>query len=157
MTYRITSVADKILQLAKAQKRGLTPLQLMKLAYISFGWYIANFETRLFAERIEAWRYGPVMPRLYRITKVWGRNPIPLDKISDQPNSIDERGSEILGLVFNAYGHLSGIQLSSLTHQDGSPWHKVYRDGVPDIEIPEHLIYEHYKGMLDAANSSTGS
>lgn len=147
-TYPLEQVADVILQLAKAKGKGLTPLQLMKLAYISFGWYLAVTNTRLFHERIEAWRYGPVMPHLYRITKIWGKKTIPLETISVRQDSMDEFGKAFLAKIYNHYGHLTGIQLSSLTHQAGSPWDRVYQDGVPGIEIPQDLIREHYKDQL---------
>ena len=150
--YPLIDVADEVLRLSKSEGRALTPMKLMKLTYISFGWFIANYNRRLFPERIEAWRYGPVMPHLYHTTKEWGRNVIPFDKIDAEQKSIDGDGSKFLELVLNAYGHLSGIQLSQLTHQEGSPWHQVYRPDEFGIEIPERIIYEYYKGRLDAGD-----
>ena len=155
--YPLISVADEVLRISKRDDRLLTPMKLMKLTYISFGWYIANYDQRLFPERIEAWRYGPVMPRLYHTTKEWGRDSIPFDKIDAEQNSIDGEGSKFLKLVLDAYGHLTGIQLSQLTHQDGSPWHQVYRPNVLGIEIPQDVIHKYYKGLLNAANQGSAT
>ena len=56
------TIADDILKLAKRRDLTLTPMQLVKLAYIAYGWYLAIYEKRLFDDRIEAWKYGPIIP-----------------------------------------------------------------------------------------------
>ena len=71
------TVADDILKLAKRRGMVLTPMQLMKLVYIAYGWYLAMHNARLFDDRIEAWKYGPVIPNLYHATKHFGGNIIP--------------------------------------------------------------------------------
>lgn len=38
------TVADDILKLAKRRGLELTPMQLVKLAYIAYGWYLAIYE-----------------------------------------------------------------------------------------------------------------
>ena len=154
MTNPLVSVADEILRLSTLKDRRLTPMKLMKLSYISFGWYIANYNVRLYPERIEAWRYGPVMPVLYYEYKKWGRSPIDYT-VSDKENSISDNIKDFLKLVEEEYGRFSGVQLSALTHQKGSPWHQVYKTDVPGIEIPEQIIYKYYKTQLDAYITST--
>ena len=151
--HALLAVADEILRLAKRRGLSLTPMQLMKLTYMSFGWFMANRGERLFPERIEAWKYGPVMPDLYRATKAWGRNPIPLDHISDELGAVDADTSSFLSQVVDKYGHLSGIALSNLTHNAGTPWHQVFSPGVMGIEIPEAVIAEHYREILNERRS----
>jgi uncharacterized phage-associated protein len=63
-------VADAILKIAKEQGKPLTPLKLMKLVYIAHGWHMAIENQDLFNNRIEAWKYGPVIPDLYQVTRV---------------------------------------------------------------------------------------
>ena len=43
----------------------LTPLQVIKLAYIAHGFTLALLGRSLVPEPIEAWRYGPVIPSIY--------------------------------------------------------------------------------------------
>ena len=57
MTSAVT-VANKILELASAKNLKLSPLQLMKLVYMSQGWNLALNDAPLFDDRIEAWQYG---------------------------------------------------------------------------------------------------
>ncbi len=154
--YNAITVADEILRLAKKAGKFLTPLQLMKLVYISHGWSLAIRNVDLFPDRIEAWKYGPVIPDLYQATKHFGRNAIPFSAIDDEkPHSVDDATLNFLGEVFKQYGHLTGIQLSNLTHKSGTPWSQVYEEGIYGIEIPDDLIRNHYLSLLNERKQST--
>ncbi|HSS48337.1 MAG TPA: type II toxin-antitoxin system antitoxin SocA domain-containing protein, partial [Thermoanaerobaculia bacterium] len=49
------------------QKQGeMTAMKLQKLVYYSQAWSLVWDEEPLFAERVEAWANGPVVPDLYR-------------------------------------------------------------------------------------------
>ena len=67
------------LELSKDSGVPLTQMQIQKLVYFSHGWYLAKNEGRpLIPDDIEAWRWGPVIPRLYRAFRAAGANPIRL-------------------------------------------------------------------------------
>ena len=157
MTYNAITVADEVLKLAKRAGKQLTPLQLMKLVYIAHGWSLALRNIDLFQERIEAWKYGPVIPDLYHATKHFGAMPIPLSAIDDKPAAVDVPTASFLEDVYSKYGKLTGIQLSNLTHRSGTPWAQVYREGVFGIEIPDEIIKTHYLGLLNERQSSTAA
>lgn len=149
------SVADEILKIAKRRGKLLTPMQLVKLTYIAHGWALAVLERDLFADRIEAWKYGPVIPRLYHATKQYGRSEIPLHLIDDQaPPRFDADVTEFLEDVVEKYGDLTGFALSNLTHREGTPWHQVYEDGVMNIEIDDARIANHYRAKLNEYRGS---
>lgn len=144
-------VANYLIQ-AKERKDGIppTPIQLLKLVYIAHGWNLAINNRPLITDRIEAWRYGPVVPPLYHDLKKWGNTPVeellpaPVSALGNL--SSDERA--LLDEVLNAYGHLSGMQLSNLTHAFGTPWYEVYFDeGGQDIDharIVNDRIKQHF-------------
>ena len=121
----------------------------MKLVYITHGWHLAIKDDDLFQERIEAWKFGPVIPDLYHATKSFGRDPIPFDLVNDESNVLSCETRAFIKSVFDKYGHLSGFSLSQLTHQSGTPWDRVYKDSVMHIEIPDSLIKEHYREKLN--------
>lgn len=146
----VMTVADDILRVAKAQGRALTPLQLMKLTYIAHGYALGLGIGDLFNSRIEAWKYGPVIPDLYHTTKIYGRDPIPLEKVG-AGRALQGAAAEIVNTVMAKYGQLSGIALSNLTHRAGTPWSQVYQDGVLGIEIPDENIAAHYRALLNPA------
>ena len=155
--YSAITIADQILKLAKDRGIRLTPLQLMKLVYIAHGWHLAMRGTDLFPDRIEAWKYGPVIPDLYQATKHFGRLPIPFDLIDDKESGVDDQTKGFLADVLAKYGTLSGIALSSLTHKPGTPWHEVYVPGELGIEIPDDLIKSHYLKLLNERRSAAAS
>ena len=144
------TVADDILKLAKRRDMALTPMQLMKLVYIAYGWYLAMHNEKLFDDRIEAWKYGPVIPSLYHATKRFGGNIIPHSLIANSPVSYRDLETFLDSIVQN-YGHFSGIALSNLTHRHGTPWQQVYRPNVLGIQIPDKLIKAHYQEELLAS------
>ena len=146
--YDVLSVADALLRIAKSKGQSLTPMQLVKLTYIAHGWSLAIRGKDLFKNRIEAWKYGPVIPDLYHATKQFGRSPMPLDLIegdTEFPVHPDDR--RFLEEIFDAYGHLDGIKLSYLTHQAGTPWTEAYVPGL-NADITDARITEHYKELL---------
>lgn len=155
--YSVLVIADEILRIAKRAGKALTPLQLMKLVYIAHGWSLGMNRGDLFGERIEAWKYGPVIPDLYHATKKFGRNEIPLHLIGEGDSTVDSETSEFLSSVVNGYGDLSGIQLSQLTHQGGTPWDIVYNSGAYNGEITDDLIRKHYTRLLNDRNNGTAA
>jgi uncharacterized phage-associated protein len=150
------TVADELLKIAKRRGRSLSPMQLLKLVYIAHGWSLAILGRDLFSDRIEAWKYGPVIPDLYRATKRFGSGSIPLELIKEgESNHLPADIQAFLQDVFDKYGALSGIQLSNLTHRAGSPWSQVYETGIYNGEISDDLIREHYMSKLNEQRRPT--
>ena len=142
----VITVADDILRAGKARGLSFTPLQLVKLTYIAHGYALGMGVGDLFNAKVEAWKYGPVIPDLYHTTKIWGRSPIPLDRITDG-RALSGDAAKVVDLVIDRYGQKDGIYLSNLTHRAGTPWAQVYREGA-NVEIPDELITQHYKGLI---------
>ena len=150
MTYSVLTIADEVLKIAKRDGAFLTPMQLVKLVYIAHGWSLAILDRDLFNDRIEAWKYGPVIPKLYHATKQFGRNPIPADLINeDSQSEVEPEIIKFLSEVVEKYGNLSGIELSQLTHLPGTPWDEVYEPNVLGKDIPDDLIKQHYSDKLN--------
>ena len=73
----VYDVADFFIELAGQEEEGvITQLKLNKLLYYAQGVYLAKKGKPLFADPIEAWEYGPVVPSIYQKYKVCGSNPI---------------------------------------------------------------------------------
>jgi uncharacterized phage-associated protein len=151
--------ANVILGHAAQDGEPLTPLQVMKLVYMSHGVNLAKFDAPLIPDPVQAWQYGPVVSSLYGAMKHFGNRPIHPPKLTttmfdrSEPTDGDLWA---LGAVYKAYGKLTGPALSNLTHRPGSPWSRIWRPGVSNLVIPNELIAQHYKearakGVLDAA------
>ena len=148
--YSAMEIADEILKIGKRAGMSFTPMQLMKLVYIAHGWSLAVLDRDIFQDRIEAWKYGPVIPALYQATRQFRRKPIPHHLIDeDSPPKVCDEVLSFLHDVVDKYGYLNGIQLSNLTHLPGTPWDQVYEPDGSNIEISDRLIKQYYSEKLD--------
>ncbi|MFB0873338.1 MULTISPECIES: Panacea domain-containing protein [unclassified Sphingobium] len=165
MTYTPQHIANYFLAKAEEDGRPLTPLKLIKLVYIAYGWVLGLLGTRLFEERIEAWKHGPVIPSIYHEFKHFGGGAITddavwydLDTGDCRRPTIDSSDRDlqiILDKVWAAYKRFSGWALRQKTHEVGTPWEQTYDPNVKGKQIPDDLIKPHFqqkiREIVDAA------
>lgn len=144
MSVPATAVAQYILNRCAQKGDGdVTPMQLIKLTYIAHAWMLGLTGKSLLDEQVEAWQYGPVIPTLYHQIKHFRSLPVkdvsaPLVHLSD-----DEK--HVVDQVVDIYGKFTGIQLSSMTHQPGTPWEITWSRAGKNAAIPNDLIETFYK------------
>jgi uncharacterized phage-associated protein len=145
------AVANEFLRLAEEDGRALTPLQIIKLVYIAHGWMLALYQRPLIIDRIEAWKYGPVIPELYHDMKGYGASSVAgwLPETFPQPKPLDHQETDLIRQVYKIYGRKNGVQLSELTHRPGTPWHITWYPGATGVLISNDLIAEHYRRLAD--------
>lgn len=143
----------------------LTPIKLIKLVYISHGWYLATKDDELLSEAVEAWQYGPVVPSVYHNFKQYGNGQIKaFAEFRGQnfhvPVVQNEETINFLQEIWDQYKQYNGLQLSTLTHLANTPWDIVYNNPVnkarKGVIIPNNLIKEHYKEKLNANKKALG-
>lgn len=152
MAYSPTTIANYFIQ-EKSKFGKLTSMKLIKLVYLAYSWYITltDGEERLTVEKSQAWKYGPVFPSLYNIIKKEGKIDIEKPLPNDKEEVISQEDSEFLNKIWDLYGKYDGVQLSAMTHAEGTPWREVYcRDC--NSEIPDESIIRHYKPRLKPAS-----
>lgn len=129
----------------------MTTWKLQKLVYYSQAWSLVWDDRTLFGDDFEAWANGPVVRSLFRIHKgqlyVKADN---LDSCGDSSN-IDDQARETIDAVLEAYGKLSGRQLSDIAHSE-RPW-KEARGDTPAGEscdgiIDKDVMIDFYTGLL---------
>lgn len=150
--YDSAVIANRFLDLAGAAGDSLTPMKLLKLVYIAHGWHLGLYHRPLIRDDVQAWQYGPVIPRLYsRIRKFRGA-PVS-DPISAAGDVVlDPRADSIVRQVYDLYGHMTGAALSRITHAKGTPWELLYEDGRFGVIIPNDLIEDHYSRLAEQAS-----
>lgn len=148
--YDARAVSNEFVKLAADDDNSLTPMQALKLVYIAHGYSLGYRSTPLIKNRIEAWRYGPVIPDLYQSIKHFRSSPVEEVMLSDGCEISDD-DKDFLKAVYGAYGKFNGIKLSEMTHRDGTPWDQVYQPLIFGKRISNDLIEDHYKKLLDAA------
>ena len=154
--HNVLAVANEFLLKEEGTQSRLTAMHLQKFCYMAHGFTWALLDEPMTSDRIEAWDYGPVYPRLYDALRKYGSEPIP--SLIYQNNWADservrgkivqdefsEREHKIIDTVWADYGEFEAFQLSTLTHEDDSPWAKVYEPGKRSITIPDSLIKEYF-------------
>ena len=133
--------AEQLLHIARERRMVLTPMQVLKLVYISHGWMLGLHQRPLFNENVEVWKFGPVVPGVYHKYKKFRADQIKSPG-KDHEKDMEGLKRNMIGQVFDGYVTYTGIQLSELTHQEGSPWDTAWKGGM-DI-IPNDLIQMHY-------------
>lgn len=156
MAYNPTTIANRFIELAADAGKRLTPMQLNKLTYIAHGFSLGLYDRPLIDDHVEAWRYGPVVPGLYRRLKKFGSQPV-TEKVTglfgrDRDEELSIQDDDLVKAVFEKYGSLTGAQLSFLTHKRGTPWDRAYQPDLYGIEISNAQIGQHYADLLNARN-----
>lgn len=144
MAYDARQIANWFIARAKRDERTLSIMSLLKLAYIAHGWRLEITKKPLFTNKIEAWRYGPVIPDVYNEFRKQGVSVSKPARLPGQ-SEISERDESILEQVWDVYGDMSAFKLSALTHIDGGPWDIASKAGGWYANIPDDLIRQHYE------------
>ena len=142
----------------------VTPLQLIKIVYISYGYVLAILDEKLFSEEIEAWQFGPVVPSIYHTFKHYKKESV--SELSteitfddnfhfneeiftmDKENENYETTIQILDKVWDSYKKYSGYELIDLTHKDNTPWSQVFKHNQHHIKLEDSAIKTYYSKLL---------
>jgi len=144
----VYDVADFFIELAGQEEEGvITQLKLNKLLYYAQGLYLAKTGKPLFADSIEAWEYGPVVPAIYQRYKVCGSNPIAAEG-KDVSGLFSEDEYDTLLDTAREYGKYTASYLVSKTHNPDTPWSQTDRN-----KIIEHNLIASYFTMHEKVPS----
>ncbi|HEX3667168.1 MAG TPA: type II toxin-antitoxin system antitoxin SocA domain-containing protein [Rhizomicrobium sp.] len=158
MNYSAGHIANFMLDKGDKEQRAISPMKLLKLVYMAYGWSLAVLDEKLFDETIYAWAHGPVVRSVYDEFKHFGKAPI--DCFSTDFNletfeitiprvpASDTEVNVVLGKVWGVYKHFDAWALRGITHEAGSPWQSVYRPDARNIPIPDNLIKPYFKSKV---------
>jgi uncharacterized phage-associated protein len=131
------------------QKTGsITSMKLQKLIYYTQAWHLARVGERLFEDRIEAWRQGPVTPA---IQKKHRKKYTVTNWPTGDARQLQTHERATVDWVLDKYSHLSGESLSRITHLE-LPWRstrQLLSDDQPSTdEIPVDEMRHYYARQL---------
>ena len=147
--YDALKIANWFITRALRDQRVLSVMMVLKLCYIAHGWHLESRGGPLFWNRIEAWRYGPVIRDVYVAFQSQGLEVAEL--APGQGDGVDSEVEELLEEVYRIYGSLPAFWLSELTHVIGGPWDITTKARGFFAEIPDTLIKQHY--VMKRANA----
>jgi uncharacterized phage-associated protein len=139
-------------------------MKLEKLLFYSQAWYLAMYDSPLFAEDFEAWPLGPVVRNVYVQTEFFGRDEVTalltLQPFTDHhyqflaPAIADDDALhvEFVHSMWESHKNYSGVQLSNAAHLPGEPW-TLIKEAYGSLDskpiIPNDLIASVYKKKLE--------
>lgn len=130
----------------------ISNLKMQKLLYYAQGYFLASYKTPLFLDRIEAWKYGPVVKSVYDRFAKYERLAIDFKELENYNASIyTKEHLDFLPFIFNKYNSLSAWELVQKTHNE--IW-KEYFSEYNTNEIPIDKIQEFFiKKLTDKAKA----
>jgi len=114
----------------------MSAMKLQKLIYYSQAWHLVWEDNPLFAEEIQAWANGPVVPELYKRHK--GQFKVEANFFGGNIQNISQKSKEVIDKVLKFYAKKDSQWLSELTHLE-DPW-KLARNGLADGDRGNHVI-----------------
>jgi len=149
-------IANEFLRL----NRGPMPqMKLQKLVYIAHGWNLAINREPLVSGRIEAWDGGPVMRTLWNHLRDFGydlKSGYLAGVATSQFNSeITQSEAAIIHHVWNKYGGYTGLELSNMTHEPGTPWSNAYFGKGRNAALSQGDIQQHFIELALAGRTET--
>ena len=164
------AVANYFIELSKRDGVDLRLLGLVKRVYIAHGFSLAINGRSLVDPRfdkIEAWKYGPVIPSVYHSFKHnkcdaikepaiivrWDDNAeAPFE---ETPMLKEEQDKRLVDLIWKRYIQLTDNDLVKLTHESGTPWSRVYVEGCNNA-IPDEYTKEYYSKVMQLIRKNNG-
>ena len=152
MAHDARSVANALIRRAWDDEQQVTPMKVLKLTYYCHAWMLGLYGEPLIRQPVEAWMYGPVIGVVYFGLRGYGGSAVerPIMRLRrEYIADYDSDEEDLIDQVWDKYGHLSGPQLSAMTHAPGTPWYQVwYIEGgefEKDPIIPNSLIRRYYE------------
>ncbi|MEM7550076.1 MAG: type II toxin-antitoxin system antitoxin SocA domain-containing protein [Bacteroidota bacterium] len=134
----------------------ITQMKIQKLVYIAHGWYLSLTDKPLIRAKVQAWKFGPVIPEIYQALKKYGNDPVPVSITNESIN--DQEIVDFLNIIWDLYGKYSASFLSNLTHQKSSPWDLTAQrygyDVPPNMIIDNEDIKHHYNPIVKKFNDT---
>lgn len=156
------SVANYFIKQAQRDSTPIKLLGLIKRVYIAHGFSLALFDRSMIDprfDRVEAWKYGPVIPSVYHSFKQYKNNSITdftevmewneklAEPIFVTPTLEDKRSRKIVEMVWKRYIEFTDSEMVTLTHRKGTPWEICY---IPNKNalIPDEITAMYYCNLV---------
>lgn len=158
-SYSVFDVANYFISLSQKQMiddgvpEGITHLKLQKILFFTQAAYLALYKKPLFEDPVLAWKYGPVIERVYHKYKTSGNHPLILEQY-DKVIEGNEKLKTFLDGIWELFGKYSANELINISHNH-LPWKEAYEKG-PSTEITKEKMIEYYKDIFKFQSDENG-
>ncbi len=136
--YSAIDVAKYIIWYSKKKGYAISNLKLQKILYFVQAAFLVDCGKECFADSIEAWDFGPVVPCVYRYFKIFGSSDIPKSVGIDAEEVIMRSDRKIINEMVDQCAEYSASALVEITHNQ-DPWKNVYRKGYNNVITPKAI------------------
>lgn len=118
MLYNIIDICNYIINHEDTMGRSVSNLRLQKLLYFVQAQFLVAKNEPCFADTIEAWDFGPVVPNAYHHYKIYGGSIIPANTKTVNLPAYDK---SLIDQILDQCAKFSTTALVSITHHQ-DPW-----------------------------------
>lgn len=140
--YQVLDICRYVINYSNERNYGVSNLKLQKILYFIQAYFLINSENKepCFAERIEAWDLGPVVPEAYREYKQYGSGDIPSittyfqfkagnswepERVEYEGSLVADKDCKLINEVVDKFADYAASDLVKLTHNQ-APWKDAY-------------------------------
>lgn len=142
--YRAMDIARYIIERCSETNSAVSNLKLQKILYFVQAEFLVVKEQPCFAEEIQAWDFGPVVPDVYYAYRMYGGANIPCLGKSGVFLIISSQDKKLLNGIIDECSKYSASALVELTHNQ-TPWLEAYIPGMNN-EITNESIRNFFQG-----------
>lgn len=158
MSYKVMDIARFVINYCNQNGYEISNLKLQKLLYFIQADYLSEGDDHYcFAEDIQAWNFGPVVPEVYHEFKMYGCGNIPMitnyseidfenwefTRKQYDENVIRREDRERIKELLDGLADYSATTLVNVTHNQ-RPWKDAYARGHNEI-IDKRSIGEYFR------------
>ena len=122
------------------------PMSLEKLIYYAQSFHLVLKDEPLFGDEIKAWKWGPVIPGVYKRYATYGSGPIVLPDVDAGGVSLGKELGKFLTEVVGFFRRYTASNLSRATHLE-DPW--IYASESADNAISQLSMKGFYRSLID--------
>lgn len=142
--YRALDIARYIIERCRDNNRPISNLKLQKILYFVQAEFLVTKNQPCFAEEIQAWDFGPVVPSVYYEYRMFGSANIPCIGRSLTTRPIPAKDRVILDGIIDECSRYSASALVEITHNQ-TPWIEAYEQGGYNNEITIESIKDYFE------------
>lgn len=136
--YRALDIARYIIERCSSTNKTISNLKLQKILYFVQAEFLVSKDQPCFAEKIEAWDFGPVVPEVYYTYRMFGSANIPCIGKSRVSQMISPSDKKLLNGIIDECAKYSASALVEITHNQ-TPWIDAYEPNWNNEIKPESI------------------
>lgn len=142
MAYSALDVAKYVINYEHSQGREVSNLRLQKLLYFIQALVLVETDGPCFLDEMQAWEYGPVVPNVYHIFKIFGSLDI---REKEEAPLIEEKIAGYIKEMIDFCKDFPTSQLVEITHKQ-DPWIQARKRGLKSV-ITTTSIRDYFKAQ----------